>query len=312
MIKPEKNDEMKIKNEQAADIFLEILDTDDSESEDFERNVNQIFKKLINLGFHGLFNNSFIKGYSPEKAISIFELGLKLCPEHIDVLKFYTAFLYEHKQFKKAVPHLKKLVELEPESCYGWNFLGFALFNVESKSEKKLLGDPEKCYKKALELNQSYSEAWFNLGMYYKQEKRFKDAITCLEKVLESNPEDDFTLFALGHAHRIAGNEDLAIELYEKSLALNPRNDSAWNNLGYIYASRFEFKKAIQMYVRALQFNDESDITWYNLKYAYIGTEQFEKADYCEEKAVMLKNYYAQREDPSFKKREDKEAWYYS
>ena len=163
-----------------------------------------------------------------------------------------------------------------------------------------------------MELDESYQEAWLNLGLYYKRKTRFEDAIHCLEKVLELDAEDDFALFALGHGHQITGNGDLAIELYNKSLALNPCSDSVWNNLGFEHAKRFEFREAIQMYVRALQINDESDITWYNLKYAYIGTEQFEKADYCEEKAVMWKRYYSQREDSTFKKREDKEAWYYT
>ena len=315
MIEPEKNIKIKNKNQQAADIILEILDVSNSKTEDFRRKINQIHERLKILDRKDFFGmDSFPRSYSNEKAISIFELGLRLFPEHLDFLKYYCAFLFQERRFRKAVPCIKKIVEREPESCHGWNFLGFALFNTEIEFDEEPLGDPEKCYKKALELDESYQEAWLNLGIYYKRKRRFKDAIKCLEKALELDSEDDFALFALGHVHQITGNGDLAIELYNKSLALNPCSDSAWNNLGFEHAKRFEFKKAIQMYVRALQFNAESEVTWYNLRYAYLGTEQFEKADYCQDKAEYLRKRGVHWKDQQVnnKREKEKEIWYYT
>jgi len=263
MIEPDKKTKNKEdKSIQAVDIILEILNVGDSKTEGFKRKINQIYERLKSLDRKGFFGmDSFPRSYSNEKAISIFELGLKFLTEHLELLKYYSAFLFQTRHFREAIPCLKKIVELEPESCHGWNYLGFGICNMKSEFDEELLGDPEKCYKKALELDESYQEAWLNLGIFYKRKKRFKDAIHYLEKALELNAEDDFALFALGHVHQITGNGDLAIELYKKSLALNPCSDSAWNNLGFEHAKRFEFKKAIQMYVRALQFDAESEIT---------------------------------------------------
>ena len=314
MIELEKNDKMKIKKEQAVDIILEILEIGDSKSEEFKRKINGIHERLKTLDRKGLFEmDRFGRPYKNGKAASIFELGLKFLPEHLDLLKYYTAFLFQQRHYRKAVPHLKNIVELEPNSCHAWNFLGFAISNVRSEFDEEMLGDPEKCYKKALELDESYQEAWLNLGIFYKRKKRFKDAIHYLEKAIELDAEDDFAFFALGHVHQTMGNGDLAIELYEKSLALNPCNDSAWNNLGFEHAKRFEFKSAIQKYVRALQFDDESEVVWYNLKYAYIGTEQFEKADYCEKKARKLTPFDPNVEElePERKEDNEKESWNY-
>ena len=316
MIEPDKKTKNKEdKSIQAVDIILEILNVGDSKTEGFKRKINQIYERLKSLDRKGFFGmDSFPRSYSNEKAISIFELGLKFLTEHLELLKYYSAFLFQTRHFREAIPCLKKIVELEPESCHGWNFLGFGICNIKSEFDEEPLGDPEKCFKKALELDESYQEAWLNLGIFYKRKNRFKDAIHCLEKALELNAEDDFALFALGHVHQITGNGDLAIKLYNKSLALNPCSDSVWNNLGFEHAKRFEFTEAIQMYVRALQFNAESEVTWYNLKYAYLGTEQFKKADYCQDKAENLRKIDLQWKDQKInnKREKEKEIWYYT
>ena len=320
MIEPDKSKESEDINVHIASFILEILEVGDSKSIEFKKKINYLYDRLRHLVRRNVVLQEFGldkygKTYSNDKAISFFEFGLKFLPEHLDFLKYYSAFSYQRNYFGRAVPYLKKIVELEPDSCYGWNFLGFSIYNSGNSLESEKYGDPETCYKKALELDETYQEAWVNLGLFYKREKRFEEAINCLEKAIALDDKDDFALFLLGHVYQIIGNGELAIECYNKSIDLNPCNDSLWNNLGLEHAKRFEFKKAIQMYVRALQFNAKNEVIWHNLRYAYLGTEEFEKADYCENKSRNLSPFSPDlgREVIIKNQHKEKEIWnYYS
>lgn len=311
MIEPDENKKSQDKDQQAAEIILEILKIEDTKSKEFQRKIQEIYEGVILDDEAGYYRPEppFIK-----EAIFLFEFCLKHFPEHLDLLKYYTGYLCENNKFRRSVPYLRKIVELEPDSWHAWNFLGFSIFQGNNDNVREGgddLGDPEPYFKKATELNETYREAWFNLGMFYRSKEYFRDAIYCLEKAFDLDPSDNFAIFVLGHVYQSIGNSNLAIKRYKMSLELNPCYDSAWNNLGLEYAKRFEFKKAIQMYVRALQFNVDSDIIWHNLRFAYIGTEQFEKAEYCEQKAKKLKPIQSEFLEKQEKMRDEKEIWYY-
>jgi len=312
MIEPEKKNEMKNKNDLAADIILEILEIKDTKSKEFQDKISKILKKL-KVACRPVFEpEDFSMAFYDRDPMLLIELGLQLLPEHLELLHYYTKFLSEKYEFRRAVPYLRKILELEPDSCHAWDSLGYSLFKANNEKGSKNLGDPEECFKKALELDESYPEAWLDLGMFHKHDGRFEEAITCLEKLVELNEGKDFALFQLGCIHQTRGDGAVAMEFYKKSLDLNPCNDIAWNNLGREYANRFEFKDAIQMYLRALQFDDKSHVIWENLKFAFMGNEQFDKADYCEKKAFRLKPFDPNVDEEEIKRKEEKEAWYYT
>jgi tetratricopeptide (TPR) repeat protein len=50
------------------------------------------------------------------------------------------------------------------------------------------LVEAEEEYKKEIEVNPGYDNAYFNLGLLYFEEKRFDEAISSLQKTLEINP----------------------------------------------------------------------------------------------------------------------------
>ncbi|MHA1748349.1 MAG: tetratricopeptide repeat protein [Promethearchaeota archaeon] len=313
MIEPERKNELKNnKNDQAVDIILEILEAKDFLSENFRKKTTEIFKLLESSCDNLSEMESFKVAYLNRDPMFIVELCLEIFPNNVKLLYYYTECLSKNLEFRRAVPYLRKIVELEPSSHNAWDSLGYNIFKANKEKNSKNLGDPEQCFKKALDLDGTYSEAWLDLGMFYKYDKRFEEAIVCLEKLVELDEGKDFALFQLGHIHQTMGNGDLAMEFYKESLELNPSNDIAWNNLGRVHAERFEFKDAIQMYLRALQFDDGSHVTWENLKYAFMGNEQFDKADYCEKKAFRLKPFDPNVDEEEIKRKQEKEAWYYT
>jgi len=289
------------------------LEVRDSESEEFEQKISEIYRRVYRkVDFSGaLFQNSDLISKSDRKAMVLLEFGLTVFPEHLELLEYYCTFLIQRQDYLNTIPFLHRLVNLEPQSFHAWYLLGHCIVETGERGDGDL-GDPEACFKKAVELDGSYQDAWLELGQFYKRNGRYEDAIPYLEKLLTLDEEDDFALFLLRHVHQKLGNGDLAIELYHKSLDLDSTHDIVWNNLGSELASRFEFEEAIKMYLRAFQFNPDSEVTWENLRLAYIGTEQFEKTDYCEEKAKKLENYHASIGKKETELTKEKECRYYT
>ncbi len=313
MIAPEKMNEDEDERTRVGDVILEILEVRDSESEEFEQKISEIYRRLYRkVDFsEASYQNSRFIAKSDRKASIILEFGLTVFPEHSELLEYYCTFLVQRQDYLNAIPFLRRLVELEPRSSHAWYLLGHCIVKAEQRGNDDL-GDLEECFKKAVELDESYQDAWLELGQFYKRDGRYLEAIPCLEKLLALDEEDDFALFLLGHVHQKLGNGDLAIEFYHKSLDLDSTHDIVWNNLGSELASRFEFEEAIKMYLRALQFNPDSEVTWGNLRFAYVGTEQFEKADYCEQKARKLENYHVSIGKKEIELTSEKECRYYT
>lgn len=313
MIEPDKNTKNNAKTQKAMDIILEILEVTDTRSEEFREKLMVILQKLRKSCGFWVDQERFRLACQNKYPHNLIELGLELIPNHIDLLQYYTAYLWENDEFRKAIPFLRKIVELEPDDYHAWNFLELSIYKGLVDDNNRFQ-ESIKCIKKSLELDEEYEDAWLNLGMVYMHEDQLKEAILNLERLVKFNDKHDSALFQLEHGHQLLGNDDVAMDFYVRSSKINPAYDISWNNMGRIHAKQFEFKKAIQMYLRALHLEDENHVTWDNLKHAHIGAEQFQKADYCDRKVKQFKPFDPNVEMEDFEKKEAREKgpWYFT
>ncbi len=292
-------------NESITELHLKLLKCLDQESYFGER--KEIYDKVLSLipknaqewAKKGFIYNRILQ---PAEAISCFEKALRLEPNNIEFLQDISSVLFENRYFEENIPYLERIAEIDPELASNWNLLAFCHLRIGHYAKAELL------FKKALELDDQDATANFDLGMFYKNQERYKKALGYLKKASELNLNDDFVWFMLGHAYQNLGMSDEAIETYGIAVEVNPRNDSVWNNLGLEYGRRQNYKKAIECYKRAIQIDDKSGTVWSNLKFAYYGTEEYEKADYCERKEEQL----AELDRSEVKKPKDATKWYYT
>ncbi|MEK7088833.1 MAG: tetratricopeptide repeat protein, partial [Patescibacteria group bacterium] len=59
-------------------------------------------------------------------------------------------------------------------------------------ANKNKLKEAEEEYKKELEINPYYDNAYYNLGLLYWNEKRYDEAVNSWKKTLELNPNFQF------------------------------------------------------------------------------------------------------------------------
>lgn len=93
-------------------------------------------------------------------------------------------------------------------------------------------------YKKAIEYNPQYVEAYCSLGASYILKREFESAILFLNKAIEYNPEHYNSNLNLGCVYETIENLDMAIIYYKKTNEINPHNPIARAKLRELYKKR--------------------------------------------------------------------------
>ncbi|KPA10235.1 hypothetical protein MHK_009549 [Candidatus Magnetomorum sp. HK-1] len=102
------------------------------------------------------------------------------------------SFSYQQKhQHAKAIPVLKKMIEIEPDNSDAHHFLGVSY--MEKKDYSKAILELEYAIKLSPKLDYYYC----NLGLAYWKNKQLQKAIDCFKKGMEINSNNKFMHFNL-------------------------------------------------------------------------------------------------------------------
>lgn len=193
------------------------------------------------------------------------ELHPNLADAHVVLAETY---LYHDYDFLKAEHHLKRAIDLNPNSApahytYGWYLALSNLVDEAADEMKKAMqidplapicpgylawmlqwfGRYEEAIgyaEEALEVNPNYPMAYYVLGMVYAELGRYEEAIDTLKKIY--SPTSGFAS-GLGVAYALSGQTDGALEIAAEMEAQNMR----WHTWGLadIYAALGDKDKAI-------------------------------------------------------------------
>ena len=187
----------------------------------------------------------------------------------------------EKKQFEKALINLQKALEIYPEYAEALSLIGYAHYrlNFKKKSKKEVY----ELSKRALELNKTSQEAWFQMGNANSYINKFNEAIECYKKAHEFGYENEKLYNNLGSAYLKKGDLDNALKYYNEGLKYNENFSLLLNSLGYCYLKKGEFDKALHYLEKAIESDPK-----YSAPLTNIGNIYNEKGDYDE----ALKYYY--------------------
>ncbi|BBO82947.1 hypothetical protein DSCO28_35130 [Desulfosarcina ovata subsp. sediminis] len=156
--------------------------------------------------------------------------------------------------FRSALGELLKAEALNPNDPFLHNDLGL-VYNKKEKLDLAVIH-----FKKAIELNPSYSQAKNNLGSVFIIQKQWDNAIAVLEEVtgdmLYATPH--FPLTNLGIAYYYKGRYDKARHYLKKALALKPDFFLAQLNLGRTYLATGELNEARTILEKAAETYPEN------------------------------------------------------
>lgn len=125
-------------------------------------------------------------------------------------------------------------------------------------------------YLKAIEIDSTYFDAYFNLGIAFSYQSDFDKAIENYKKAIHVNDSVAETYFAVGALYANLQETDKAIEYYRKGLHRNPGSAEEQLVLGMLYNEKeyfsyatLHFRKAAQLgNSTAQQMLTENQISW--------------------------------------------------
>ncbi len=126
-------------------------------------------------------------------------------------------------------------------------------------------GEAVAHYRRAVEIDPGYGEAFYNMGISLAEAGRFEEAVTCYREALRLKPESAETLNNLANALVELGEIEEAQNCYASALLFSPDLVEAHSNLANTLAAQGKFTEAISYYRKALESDPANSETNYNL-----------------------------------------------
>ena len=192
-------------------------------------------------------SNKLSKDY--EVALIDFKKAIKYDSTNIDAFYEKGSIEYELGEFDEAINSFSTVITKEPNHALAYFFRGSANFEEASRKEfdhkKKHLHDALEDYSKALELDESLEEAYFDRGEVKMELKDYIGAISDFKKSVELKPNDLEAHYLKAICNYHYGYEDIA----NKEMLDILKMDSTYANAQYFIA---EYLYEKQDYKQAL------------------------------------------------------------
>ncbi len=175
----------------------------------------------------------------------------KVKQSYLKELNNKAKFDIERGDFDKASEICQKAIELDASFAESYYNLGNIYLNKEEGSYDSAI----ELYNKAVELDENYKEAWNNLGLVHEFKGSYDDALEYINKAIEVDPEYAMAWYRKGNVYKNKNELDNAIESYQKAIDLNPRYTKAWIFIGYSFHEKKDHNKAIECLKKASELD---------------------------------------------------------
>lgn len=194
------------------------------------------------------------KEESPSKSIGVGQEGGNDSTLTSDVLTYFNSgvHFYNQKEFSKAIQAYKKVIELDRTYVEAYNNLGIVY---------QMIGDVERAceaYRKSTEINPRYVKGYNNLGILFLFAGRDEEALPAFEKALALNANNIESHINLGILFKKKGEREKAIESYQKALTIDPLHGETHYNIALLYEQLEEKELAISHYQQFVQLSSKS------------------------------------------------------
>ena len=126
------------------------------------------------------------------------------------------------------------------------------------------------------------------LGLQYRQQGRYSEAIASLEKATLLEPQNLSGQVLLGWTLHIAGRETPAMKILQQVLEKDFNYIPALNALGIVYLVSGNLSAAVTTHERARKLKTDNEIAYYNLTLAYHRLGQYDLAIARGKQATVL------------------------
>ena len=209
--------------------------------------------------------------------------------------------------FAAAMPHLRRVAKLEPNSYVPWFALSDCASHLGRKQEaldyarkatekgpssayawlqlaraEKALGHTEatlNALTKGAEVSPDSAEMLAVVGFGYVNLNRLQQAIPPLERAARLAPRDFLVHSQLGYCLVVVGQTEAGIAHLRTGASLAPKNyGPVWEHLGLAYQKQGRHQDAVKAFEKATQLMPTSPLPWQHLSQEYLALGRAEDA----------------------------------
>lgn len=209
------------------------------------------------------------------------------------LLVFSIRTVARNADWKDNYTLLTKDVKANPGSARIRYAYGSALLFEKAIDEKNT--DQKNAYlmqaveqlKAGVSIIREYNDAWFHLGLAYKELGNAPEAVKAFEEARSLKGFEEAARFSnSGVAYGMAAQYDKAVLDLRKAIEMEPENADHWNNLGLYLSEAGRIPESINALDTALKLKPGSDKAYYNKGNAYAKAGDFYKAMENYKKAI--------------------------
>lgn len=183
----------------------------------------------------------------------------------------------------EAAEVVEGLIERRPEQADSWDVRGSFYYEFHN------LDEAVKCWKRCLELDPGFAEAYYRIGVAARDRGRFKEAVDWFRKALEHAPGEPQVMVHLAQTLMDLGAMEEATGVLEENLAAYPRSLPSFLLLGEIYVQSKQFDKAKKNFETARQMWPDDSTAYYGLVRACAGLGETAESERYRKKFEELK-----------------------
>lgn len=181
-------------------------------------------------------------------------------------------YTYELTDSLIALDYLKKALQID--NCFASALYELSNYYYRQKHYKEALDRANDCIKCSPKFIQAYNQK----ALILIELQKYDDAISNYNKVLQIEKNDLEAKLGLGYTYQyFIRNHDLATKYYNEALKIDANNFAAQKGLGVIASERGECKIAIDYLQKAMSIGEDNEVA-IELLYCFVAEKKIDKA----------------------------------
>jgi eukaryotic-like serine/threonine-protein kinase len=227
--------------------------------------------------------NVFLDQKNVTEAIAYYRKAIELDPKMAAAHNNLGNAFHRQKNLAESIAHYKKAIEFGPTIAVYQLNLGAVLCD-----DLKDYGKAVACFRKAIEIDLNYADAYCGLGNALSAQNKLDEAMRHYRKAIELDPKHFGAYTNLGVALRRQNKWDEAIALHKKFIELDPNFAEGHNKLGKALREQGKLDEAIGAYRTAIALDPKLADAHFGLGIALRGQKKLPEAIDAYRKAITL------------------------
>merc|ERR1719221_386322 len=161
---------------------------------------------------------------------------------------------FESADYKRAEQVFQQVWRIEPRRVEGLEYYSSALWHLRKDIELGHLA--QQC----LQWDRLKPQVWCVVGNCFSLQKEHDIAIKFFKRAIQVDPSYTYAYTLCGHEFVANEKFDKAIPMYEHALSVDARHYNAWWGLGNIYHRQEEHENARYHFLKALEINQHNSV----------------------------------------------------